>query len=166
MLRGTRIIRHSQILAVTVAFCAVTVVLGCAADRALGSFDEAGIGGQRTEVGGAAGTGGSSAGGSSSCAQRSETYTPGVEFPHQYASVIGYPECVPTCNVPSQSVEALPAGPCAGEPTCAMMAFWPCPGFCHNADVDGGDGTDVGSLGANSFLCACANNRWSCTIAQ
>jgi hypothetical protein len=101
---------------------------------------------------------GSSAAGASGCATRSVTYSAGVQFVYQYASIIGYPSCVPTCGVPANSVQGLPAGPCTAEPTCAMLAFWDCPTFCT--------GVDSGSMGANGFLCACVSGAWSCTIAQ
>lgn len=131
------------------ALCAVVISHGC--------------GGGAAEVTADSGkaAAGASALGAVGCATRSETYTRGVEFVFQYSSVIGYPDCAPTCGVPADSIQALPAGPCTTEPTCSMLAFWDCPTFCGNFDG--------GSLGASGFLCACvdttAGRRWSCTIA-
>jgi hypothetical protein len=111
--------------------------------------------------------GGSSAADASNCATRSEIYSAGVQFVYKYQSVIGYPDCVPTCGVPQDSVAALPAGSCTTEPTCARLAFWDCPRFCSSPEADSAVPVpDSGSLGANGFICACVSGRWSCTIAQ
>jgi hypothetical protein len=109
--------------------------------------------------------------GTTACATRSETYSTGVQFTYQYASVVGYPDCIPTCGERADSLAALPAGPCTNEPTCAMLAFWICPTFCVASGTDAATPErESGSLGGNGFLCACANTtngrRWSCTIAQ
>jgi hypothetical protein len=99
---------------------------------------------------GGATTGGSSSAGAAGCVNRDWHYLPGDTFSQDLSLGFNqFPECVPTCNAQSDSVELLPAGYCTNEPSCSAMILIP-------------DRPDAGYGSWHYYVCSCSSGNWSC----
>jgi len=97
--------------------------------------------------------GGSAAAVPTGCVVRDWQYMPEYNFTFDAsARVSQYPECIPTCGAPQNSVEQLPAGPCSNEAPCSAMIL-----ILSAPDAGGGFWS--------YFVCSCAG-YWDCKRAS